>query len=78
MLILASRRKSLMADSNSGTNLFNLDMLNIMPDKILVNIAHTCKVDMVKDMWEWKDNLEFIKKLKSRQHLGSLANSKGI
>lgn len=38
MASLASRRKALLTNRNSGINLLNLDMIDLMPDDINLNL----------------------------------------
>lgn len=59
---LASRRKALLTDGKSGMNQIKLDVLNCMPDDMLLDIAHTCGVDKGRNKSEQKHNLEFVKK----------------
>lgn len=62
---LASRRKALMADDSSGINLLNLDVLDLMSDDILLDIAHTCEVDLGREGSEQKSNLDFVRKVET-------------
>lgn len=48
-------------------NLLNLDMLNLMPDDILLDIAHTCEAYLGREGSELKDNLEFVRKIESQK-----------
>lgn len=63
MATLATKRKALLTDYKQGNTIAPIDVLNLLLDRILLYIAHTCNIHMGTNTGEQSRNVELLRNL---------------